>query len=81
MSADTEKRQIRKTRYCMMYEDQYLEIDIYPFWNDRAVVEIELSDEEQEVKLPKELKVIREVTDDLRYRNAALSSGWEDAEL
>ena len=28
-----------------MYENQYFEIDIYPFWDDKAIVEIELNDE------------------------------------
>ena len=73
MNADTERRQIRKTRYCLLYENQYFEIDIYPFWNDKAIAEIELSDEAQKVVFPKELKVIREVTDDPNYKNAALA--------
>lgn len=29
MEADTTKRPIRKTRYCLTYENQYFEIDIY----------------------------------------------------
>ena len=82
MNADTSKRQIRKVRYCMMYEGQYFEIDIYPFWNDRAIVEIELSDEDQEIVFPKELKIIREVTDDPRYRNSSLAdSSGKDLEM
>lgn len=74
MNADTSKRQIRKTRYCLMYDNQYFEIDVFPFWNDKALAEIELSDEHQEVHLPKELKIIREVTTDSAYRNASLAS-------
>ena len=31
MNADTTKRQIRKDRYCMTYNNQYFEIDVYPF--------------------------------------------------
>ena len=42
MNADTSKRQIRKDRYCLTYENQYFEIDVYPFWNDKAIAEIEL---------------------------------------
>ncbi|MCD8217386.1 MAG: AAA family ATPase, partial [Clostridiales bacterium] len=34
MDADTTKRQIRKTRYCLMQDGRYFEIDIYPFWQD-----------------------------------------------
>ena len=73
MDADPEMHQIRKTRYCLTYENQYFEIDVYPFWKDRAIAEIELRDEETEVSFPKELKVIREVTEDENYKNAALA--------
>ena len=73
MDADTTRRQIRKTRYCLMYENQYFEIDVYPFWTDRAIAELELADEQQPVVFPKKLKIIREVTDDPAYKNAALA--------
>ena len=73
MEADTSKRQIRKTRYCLMYQNQYFEIDIYPFWSDKAIVEIELSNENDEIKFPKNMKIIKEVTDDDSYKNASLA--------
>ena len=73
MEADTSRRQIRKTRYCMTYENQYLEIDVYPFWQDKAIVEIELSDENTPVHFPKQIRVIREVTEDENYKNATLA--------
>jgi len=74
MEADTTKRQIRKTRYCLTYKSQYFEFDIYPFWQDRAIVEIELSDENTPIVFPEEIKVIREVTDDDSYKNASLAT-------
>ncbi len=73
MNADTSRRQIRKDRYCLTYENQYFEIDVYPFWSDRAIAEIELSDEDAEIRFPKLIKVIREVTDDESYKNASLA--------
>lgn len=72
--ADPTRRQIQKTRYCLSYDNQYLELDVYPFWKDRAIVEIELCDETMDVRFPPELRVIREVTDDPRYKNGALAS-------
>ena len=74
MEADTTKRQIRKNRYCLTYENQYFEIDIYPFWEDKAIVEIELSDESAVIQFPEEIKVIKEVTDDESYKNASLAA-------
>lgn len=73
MEADTTRRQIRKTRFCLTYENQYFEIDIYPFWNDKAIAEIELSNENVEIVFPKQLKVIREVTGDDSFKNASLA--------
>lgn len=73
MLADTTKRQIRKTRYCLTYENQYFEIDVYPFWNDKAIAEIELSDEHTEIVFPKQIKVLKEVTDDDSFKNASLA--------
>lgn len=73
MEADTTRHQIRKTRYCLTYEGQYFEIDLYPFWTDKAIAEIELSDENADVVFPKQVKVIKEVTDDESYKNASLA--------
>lgn len=73
MDADTTRRQIRKTRYCLTYKSQYFEIDVYPFWQDKAIVEIELSDENAQIVFPESLKVIKEVTDDENYKNASLA--------
>ncbi len=73
MEADPNRRPIRKTRYCLTYDSQYFEIDLYPFWRDRAIMEIELQSEDAEIRFPKEVKIIREVTDDPAYKNAALA--------
>ena len=33
---------ISKDRYCIVDNSTYCELDVYPFWNDRATIEIEL---------------------------------------
>lgn len=73
MDADPTRRPIRKDRYCLTHDNQYFEIDVYPFWSDKAIVEIELREENQAIRFPEELRVIREVTDDEAYKNAALA--------
>lgn len=73
MQADTSKKQIRKTRYCLAYENQYFEIDIYPFWNDKAIMEIELRSETEAVTFPDFIEVIKEVTDDEVYKNVSIA--------
>lgn len=73
MDADTSRRQIRKTRFCLTYRNQSFEIDVYPFWQKQAIAEIELSDENAEVSFPEEIRIIRDVTDDRDYETGSLS--------
>lgn len=70
--ADTSLHQISKTRYCFVYERQYFELDIYPFCDEYAIVEIELNDINEKIKLPP-FDFVKDVTDDKRYRNSALA--------
>lgn len=76
--ADPGHRVVEKTRYCFDHQGQLWELDVYPFWNDRAIMEIELADEAQIVELPPFIEIIREVTDDGRYSNAAISQSIPD---
>ncbi len=71
--ADPERRTVEKTRYCLPYGGRVVEIDIYPFWTDRAIAEVEMEDENETVRLPGFIKVIREVTAEKAYKNVALA--------
>lgn len=73
MEADPACRPIRKTRYCLTYDNQYFEIDVYPFWRDKAIAEIELTSEDADIHFPPQIRVIKEVTDDESYKNASLA--------
>lgn len=67
---------ISKDRYCIVYNNTYYELDIYPFWNDRATLEIELLSEDQPYFLPPFAKLIREVSFEQEYRNLALAQKY-----
>ena len=71
--ADPNRRTIEKTRWCLTWDEQYFEIDVFPFWKDKALLEIELCSTDDEVRIPPQLKVIREVTDEPEYRNSSLA--------
>ncbi len=72
--ADPALECIRKTRWCVPWEGHTLEIDRFPFWTDRAILEIELRSEDEAAGLPDWLEVLREVTEDPRYTNRALAA-------
>ena len=60
------------------FEGHTLEIDVFPFWCDRAFCECELQSEDEPLPLPDWLHVYREVTDDPRYTNRALARSVPD---
>jgi len=72
-SADPTRHPIEKTRYRWPYEGHVMELDVYPFWQDRAILEIEVAREDEAVSLPPELTVVAEVTADKRYKNVNLA--------
>jgi len=71
--ADPACRPIRKQRYCLSENGLYYEIDIYPEWRDKAIMEVELRSEKQEIVFPDCVKVIRDVTDDEAFSNHSLA--------
>ncbi len=71
--ADPERNTIEKLRYCYISAGLTWEIDVFPFWKDRAFMEIELESEAQCFSFPPDIEIIRELTDDKRYTNAALA--------
>ena len=70
---DPALRTIEKTRYRIPFRGLVAEVDLFPFWQDRAVVEFELENETQQPQMPDWLHVVREVTHDRRYTNLALA--------
>ena len=71
--ADPERQPIEKTRWCVPWEGHTLEIDVFPFWQNWAFCEVELSAENEALSLPPWLEVLREVTADPRFTNSALA--------
>ena len=71
--ADPERNTVYKTRYCLPYNGRVVEVDIYPFWSDRAIAEVEMESEEEAVRLPEVIKVIRDVTGERAYKNASIA--------
>ena len=67
---------ITKQRCSFDYMGQTYEIDIYPQWKKTAILEIELSSEEETINIPSFLDVVREVTADSRYKNVRMAKSF-----
>lgn len=63
---------VEKIRYCFEYKNQLFELDTYPFSDRLAILELELESPEQHIDFPDNITIIKEVTSDARYANAAL---------
>lgn len=72
-NADINLHQVKKSRFCIMDNNRYYEIDVYPFSKSTAICEIELCDENEQIIFPAYIKVIKEVTDDKSYSNRTLA--------
>ncbi len=81
LHADPARRTIEKTRYCLRQNGLLYEIDVFPFWSDRAFLEVELTSEDQLLYWPEGIACIREVTEDGRYTNSALARSIPQEEL
>ena len=65
-----------KTRHTFIYKGQLFEIDVYPQWENTAIMETELEDREVQVEFPQFIEILLEVTGDKAYSNAAMSRSF-----
>lgn len=70
---DTSISCIKKKRVCFVYKSEYIEIDLFEFSDDKAIMEIELTSMSQKIELPEFIQIIKEVTDDDTYSNYNLA--------
>ena len=66
-------RPVIKTRHTFAFSGFTVEIDVYPEWENTAIMEIELDSEEISPAIPPFIRVLREVTGRREYSNAAMS--------
>lgn len=70
---DNSLKTIYKTRSILVYDGQRFEIDSYPFDDRLAVMELELENVQQVIKLPPFVSVLKEITGHSEYSNANLA--------
>ncbi|MBQ9593202.1 MAG: AAA family ATPase [Lachnospiraceae bacterium] len=78
LEADPRMRTLEKTRYCLSYAGQPLEIDVYPFWEKQAVLQVKVSHPAEDVRIPEEIRVQREITGEKAFKNVVLASKNDD---
>ena len=73
LAVDTARSPIKKTRYRIPFAGHTVEVDVFDFWKNQALCEVELRREDEQLSLPSYISVIREVSEDKRYKNVNLA--------
>lgn len=72
------ERNLRKRRYIIYLNNLKYEIDVYPFWKETAILEIELENENQQYEIPDFIEIIGDVTGNRDYSNSSLVSKYNE---
>lgn len=64
---------VEKVRYAYSNGGFIYEFDLFPFWQDRAFLEVELSAPDASFPIPDFVQVISDVSEDKNYTNHALA--------
>lgn len=78
MAQKNRRGTLHKTRYVVSMNNMKYEIDVYPFWEETAILEIELGHEKQKFVIPDFIEVIGDVTGNRDYSNSSLSNKFKD---
>ena len=70
--SQTNDKPIKKYRYCFTYNKQYYRLDLFEEPKGLMILETGLTNENSIVEIPDFIKVKKDITDDLSYRNANL---------
>ena len=73
MEGDISLHAVHKMKYRFNYEGHRFEIDVYPFSDERAIMRAAMPKDKDEIAIPPEVKILREVTNDPAYRNSQLA--------
>ena len=72
---------IEKTRHTFTFAGYTCEVDVFPFWSDRAFLEIEVENETTVPAVPSFIEIIKDVSTDKNFRNSVLAKRIFDGSI
>lgn len=72
MECDAKLHPVLKQKYRFTYDDRRMEIDIYPFSDEKAIL-FTYGKKDEQCRLPDMIEVLQEVTGDPEYKNRKLA--------
>lgn len=68
---------LEKTRYCFSKNKQYFKLDVFPD-SDIGLLQVDVTTANSQIILPQELKILKEVTNNLKYQSFNISMKKND---
>jgi len=69
---ENNEEQIKKSRYCFTYNKQYYRLDIFEKPKNLIILETDLTNKNNKLKIPDFITIKKDITDDIKYRNSYL---------
>ncbi|MBQ8535708.1 MAG: AAA family ATPase [Bacilli bacterium] len=69
---------IYKDRYYYIFDSRCIKIDVFPFWKDKAILEVDILNDRESIKFPKFINVIEDVTNNESYKNYYLAEEYNE---
>lgn len=69
---------LTKTRKTFGFLGKTFEIDLYDAWNSTCIMEVEMESEDEKIKFPPFIEIVREVTGERKYSNHAMSESFPE---
>lgn len=64
---------IDKERYSFINKDNFYKLDVFSFDKNKGILSVQVKDGDKQIEIPDYIKVIKDVTDDVNYKNYYLA--------
>ncbi len=64
---------VSKDRYSFFYNNHFFKLDVFDFDKKKAILAVQIPEDNDSFETPEYFKVIKDVTDDLAYKNLSLA--------
>ena len=69
---------IYKDRYYYIFDSRCIKIDVFPFWKDKAILEVDILNDRENIRFPKFINIIEDVTKNESYKNYYLAEEYNE---
>lgn len=73
LSEKDENGEIDKQRHAFIYDNHFFKLDIFSFDQSKGLLSVQIPDEQDEIRLPDFIRILKDVSEDKNYKNYYLA--------